>query len=598
MKNKTMWVLLGLLVACAAVIGLMKIGLFDEDMLASRRVFSDPPLDVTSVTLEKRDGETIQFTADGEKWRMVKPTSAPADKPLVDNLVRLLRKLEFQRAFDPKTENFDDGLTGLDKPLWTVTLKNAKGRAWTLDVGFETPAIGTDAPEVYVRPAGESKTFVVRGEMATTLGRSASDYRRRTLLDFNPETVEGMSISGKQALRLVKRGEVWRMTGPTHAPADLRRVNEFLGELQMLKAVRMLPGGLTDAIKADYGLDEPRMTLTLRLPGNLTQTLWVGNHIGENVMVAVDGGYGVGVLSARVLASLERSASTLRDSTLLTLTPEDVQDITITRVGKPKIILKKTEGQWAFTAPFVHAADDASVMGLLAGLNRLKADDWIDPKDKKLDISSPEASVTLRTKDGETTTLNIGGMYGQRQRFCQVAGSASIAAVNAETLSWVSGALFRLWPKTIIDLPKDDPITEIQINRQDGDHHLIKTPQGWMLTAPTPGKADVRIINTLTKALRQVNGIRILAIGKTVPAEYAKLSKSLVVTFSTPSDESVAADLVGPPAKRQIRLRVARRDEGTGLSVAWREDQTPKVIYQVSIDLMDVLDNPLAAPKE
>ena len=95
---------------------------------------------------------------------------------------------------------------------------------------------------------------------------------------LNMVTYAEVSEGGKTAAVARKDETTWEMVSPSPEPADQRRVEDAVGRIAKLNAIRKIedPGDLSA-----YGLAQPPIRIELRLSGS-TRELLVGNKTPDN----------------------------------------------------------------------------------------------------------------------------------------------------------------------------------------------------------------------------------------------------------------------------------------------------------------------------
>ena len=136
-------------------------------------------------------------------------------------------------------------------------------------------------------------------------------------------------------------------------------------------------------------------------------------------------------------------------------------------------------------------------------------------------------------------------------------------------------------------------IISLSIDRPDGGYILVRQGDQWLLTAPVKGPADAKQVRTILDQLRSVRAEKIVALGKTVPPQYASTEYRAVVSLGVTglSDAKNAADTTQkPPPEKTImktyRLVVVKTDKGC---FAWVENPAVTVVGRCSADLYDSL---------
>jgi hypothetical protein len=97
--------------------------------------------------------------------------------------------------------------------------------------------VGSRGPEFegfYVRRPGEAPSFLLRGRFAEELGRSADDWREKTIAAIGADSITGVTVRlGRSTLTLAKGANGWTLGG---SPADSAKVARYLGGFASLRA--------------------------------------------------------------------------------------------------------------------------------------------------------------------------------------------------------------------------------------------------------------------------------------------------------------------------------------------------------------------------
>lgn len=100
----------------------------------------------------------------------------------------------------------------------------------------------------------------------------------RTIFDLPREEVVGLVVQSEEGTtRLTKEGDQpWQMEEPTQEEADDERVDNMVFRITRLKASRVLTETMGEL--ADYGLDKPQITATVKLKDDNEEVLLVGDE--------------------------------------------------------------------------------------------------------------------------------------------------------------------------------------------------------------------------------------------------------------------------------------------------------------------------------
>jgi len=243
-------------------------------------------------------------------WMIVEPVQWKADDEIVEEVVRRIVGLRAQRFLPPET---NDVSVGLDPAAMAITL------------GPQPPSVGEDgsvaaALRTECLLIGEaqaaSDTILARFkdgpdvfDVLTTdlarLGVTGMDplaYRDRTMLALPPQSVTRIARVSNGAEQAIARGEgtTWTAALPTNGIISGPAVESILFHAANLRA-HYIESGIEGGLSA-YGLDRPRVVLTLGLTGEkgIQKSLLIGRAAeegggvfamiqGQDVVFVVDG---------------------------------------------------------------------------------------------------------------------------------------------------------------------------------------------------------------------------------------------------------------------------------------------------------------------
>ncbi len=569
-------------------------------------LFEDPAFAPTTLTLTDSTGDAVTFEKTDGDWRITQPTPADAVDWKVQQLTALLDAVAYDRRIDPTDpEEVSYESAGLAPPLWTLTARTADGATRTLHVGRPVPRIGSGQARTYVRPEGRERIFVADRAFADVLARNVGDYRELKLLSLSPGQVRALTVSGRESFSLVATEDGWRLThDDVTARADETKVSELLSRLTKLTADAFVAQAPTPSKLAMYGLAEPRLTVQLTVtPSATTQpadantavhTLAMSAPARDRVFLRLDESDAIYQVEKSLLDSLQPDWNTLRSMRVLDVRPDEVREITIRRGKQLTRLTRAQQDAWTMNAPHQGPASPTAVGRLIQDLAELPARQWRDnpTSPATLGLADPVTTVTLRAGATDAPlTLEIGATDGN-DVFVRTAGASSVAVVRRAALQSLRDAPAGLWDRTVMEIGPGERVTSLRIDRPGRDdipgYVVARSPRDqWTLTAPVAAPADDETIQGILHQVERVQGRRTVALGE-VPAKYADANEHLKATLSiAPTDADANA-----PQPRTVTLHVVRMD---GKGYAWREDETPQAVREVSsgvfIDLAEELRN-------
>ena len=200
---------------------------------------------------------------------MVEPEATEADQGQVSNVASSLATLEITRVVDEAPS--DLGLYGLKTPKADVGFRLKGQKEFRhLIVGDETSTGG----DMYAKVADAPRVFLVAAYLGNTFNRSAFDLRDKSVMRFEPDKVDTITIThGTSVLQLHKTQGEWMLTKPYAARADFAASSAILTNLSSAQMQKIVAKDVDDPKR--YGFDKPRTTVELT-GGTNTSTLVIG----------------------------------------------------------------------------------------------------------------------------------------------------------------------------------------------------------------------------------------------------------------------------------------------------------------------------------
>ncbi len=395
-----------------------------EAEVQQKRLYSFSQAAVTNVTIQKPNGELIEFLhepADPENpWRIIHPVEALANDAAASMLSSQLERLESNRMIEEKSENLKE--FGLDPPAYSVIITLDRVNTEILEVGSES----LTGSEVYVRKGEGTPIYLVPASIKKSLNKDLTGWRRQELFHFASIDVKQIRMeSPRQQIEIAREGDGWQIKWPSErsgrqkpieAKGDPSEISNLLGSLSSLRGEDFI-----DEKKEDWkrGFGDPILKLNILIGGLEREALFYKVPADPEVVYAVTTPMApIFKLSEQAFKILEEPASSYRDKRVVDLTdPSQVEQVAIKRGGE-SMLLEKKEGEWWIKggAP-KKVGDTAMVNGLLFELNELRVDQFPESPaaPAKAGLSDPAWSVQLKGKEGKLLSeVSFGRIEGNQ----------------------------------------------------------------------------------------------------------------------------------------------------------------------------------------
>jgi Domain of unknown function (DUF4340) len=117
---------------------------------------------------------------------------------------------------------------------------------------------GPDFESAYLRRPGDTRVYLWRGRLGSTVDRTLDDWRDKRIAALAPDSVAALEVvRGKERYALTRAGKAWKMNG---APVDSGAVARYLDRLKTITAAGFATQNEIDSTRAA----RPGRRLTVR----------------------------------------------------------------------------------------------------------------------------------------------------------------------------------------------------------------------------------------------------------------------------------------------------------------------------------------------
>lgn len=373
-------------------------------------VFDVDADDIVALSVTAGNGDRTVIEKDGDRWRLVEPFRTNVDVTKVVSLSSGLANLELRRVVAEPEDAPDLEAFGLVAPSIEVGFGTTDDADARLLIGDRSP--GSD--DLYATVAGSGRVFLISGFLDTTFDQTTFDLRDKSILDITRDEVGSIAVSGPDvAVRLRKTEGEWSLVEPLEARADLGVTDGLVGRLAtgQMAAVEQETAD-ADAL-APYGLDDPRLTVTLGL-GSSTATLFLGGTTPAGTVYARDAARGmVFTVDESLAAELEQGVDEYRRKNLFAFRPFNAAAVEIDHRGeRSTFALEPADTEegidtWRRTAPDAGDVERGAMDDLLAKLSNLRAESF-EASREGTGLDAPVAVVTVTFDDGKQERVTVG----------------------------------------------------------------------------------------------------------------------------------------------------------------------------------------------
>ncbi|MCB9779011.1 MAG: DUF4340 domain-containing protein [Alphaproteobacteria bacterium] len=393
---------------------------FEKHELVRVEVQRPPSADVDAqdIVLEEVDGQ----------WRIA-GTDFVAGRSMVNRVKHQLHDLT-SRAVVVDSPDAPE-LYGLGDNAIQVRLTLRDGREIAFQAGDPNPS----GVSYYIRPLPGDTIYTVKKSAVDYYSLTLDEFRERRFAGFDSKDVTriaaAVAVAANDEHPDVQRSLViqrvgdreWDMQSPEPMAASDDRVRRLLGRVNALKADRFieLPQGALDGQLAEYGLDQPRLDLTLDFASRDSLRLVVGaeaeseNKHQVHAFMRIGDDDTVYVARAGLLDDFAADLAEYRNTRVVRMDADDVVAVDVVLRAEPGEDLAGEAGvrfaadQWVWRDGVpVPGSTPERVARYVAELD---VADFVDDAPADLapfGLADPVARITLRNADDEERILRVG----------------------------------------------------------------------------------------------------------------------------------------------------------------------------------------------
>lgn len=571
-------------------------GPVEEVKTTAKPLFDPKPTDVDRVEVLVRGEQSARvFKKETDGWMIHAPTTAPATEwEITSNIVDKVGNLKYLKEYPVGDKDRpDDNATRFNNPVATVKLMKGDKVLAELVVGSSLPT----GKGNFVKRGGSDVIYESQDSLADTFDKKVSTYRNKRILNVKLDEVKEIAATGLSAYKLVKSGFDWLIEQPERGRADKMAVesniaNPLIG-LYVSDFVDDAPGSYRV-----YGLDEPRLALTLKSsktvppkakPGDpntkpadtqpsteeVESVLLVGGSTGENNYYArLKSAPWVFTLSSSTVDNFSKKVSDLRDKALAKVESAKVIKV-VSKTPDGEMTLAKLQGKWSFADGTV--CDATAVDDLIKALADLKATDFVDASKllMPLDWSKPRASVTV-TQEGQVNpvTVLVGAASSSgKMVYVKNAAEDAVAAVREDQVTQLLAGPLAYGDRQVLQFPRERA-TKLEITRAGAETVTLKQEKNvWSMVSPVQTSVDADAARNLMQDLSTLRAKSI--VGKDKKAFGLDSPAVTLAVYVEPltADPKVKVASTAPAATKPAATKPATTQPGKKPT---KDQQNPK----------------------
>lgn len=344
-------------------------------------------------------GKTV-MELQGGSWRITSPVTAPAEKAVVDAIVREIAAAKFRLTVEEHPTDADLERYGLKQPRATVIARafvpDAQGGgkddpARQLSVTFYLGIENTFDGGVYVRREGDPRVYLADGMIRVAVLKNTAEWRDYHVFPVDEPSLLRIDVKARKNAFTLERttaDKPWQLVRPVAMRADPERVQRLTSEFRT-RAAFSFPKPEQEA-EVRKALEKPLVeaTFTPRLGAPMLVRMAQLQLDGAKQTVAlteVGADSQLSFVDPVMLDLPDLEPREFKDKGVLALDVAAVNRIVFQpAAGGEKLELAKSpdSGRWEVMAPMPGMAKEFKIASLLGSLDKLKAAAWGEPAPK------------------------------------------------------------------------------------------------------------------------------------------------------------------------------------------------------------------------
>lgn len=241
-----------------------------DDLRDKRLLVFESEKAVRKISIRRAAGVTETERRGEDRWELVQPFRAPAEKFDVENLVSQLKTAEAESF---AAENVTDlAKYGLDRPRLTVTVTDNRGTHTVLFGKAQKDG------KVFALREGETDVLLVSKWTFESLDKKPADLRERRLITLEGEQIRTIELKNPHGtVRFQKvSGNEWQFADASDPKERKAKADQVQRIIDTIRAPAFKHVAEAPADWAKYGLDRPPITVTVSDGRGTSQVFMIG----------------------------------------------------------------------------------------------------------------------------------------------------------------------------------------------------------------------------------------------------------------------------------------------------------------------------------
>lgn len=203
-------------------------------------------------------------------------------------------------------------------------------------------------------------------------------------------------------------------------------------------------------------------------------------------------------------ASATKAPVTPATTKIVDLPQDQIESLTIEKLGSEPIELKRARGKWSITEPKALPADQDAVSSLVSTFTSLNADKLLEDKPTSVDqygLTKPSLSVTATKKDGKTIKLLVGDETPTNSgSYAELAGDPRVFLVASYNKTSLDKGENDLRDKRLLAFDSEK-LSRVELTGKKETIEFGRNKDQWQILKPKPMRANQSAVEDLVRSL-------------------------------------------------------------------------------------------------
>lgn len=278
-----------------------------------------------------------------------------------------------------------------------------------------------------------------------------------------------------ETLTLYKDNGQWKVKGQEDIELDQAKAGEPAHFISEVRARDIIEGESQNL--ADFGLEKPRMVITVKLENGETKSFRVGDETpdqgGSYLMMNDD--KNIYVVFNSLVNSLKVDVDAIKDFAVVKYKADDLRYLLLEPKDQPAIELVYGDksvlsvSDWVMKKPYQWGVDGKTLGEILGKITSLELSEYVAEGKEDLSeygLDEPSASLKIRGKDEKTTELILGKDKDGSLVYCKLGDNDAIYTIEKSQVDFLNTEAFKMVSKYAL-VVKEDTVDKLSLESPD-----------------------------------------------------------------------------------------------------------------------------------